>query len=390
MNIDILEDVRTDSLSVIYADKVENYLLLVENAYKDQGGIEGQRRPLKTKTGQRIRSRMVDDIKHGTILPPIVLGVVVDQDKYDSIKAAVDVATLSAQLNQLTDENLSIIDGMQRTTAILEANENNAIANNPIRVELWISTAINNLIYRMLILNTGQVPWDIKRQLQTIYKPLLAEVKKKIATIEVFEIDDNARRSQAGQFQASRIVEYFLSFTSRKTNVDTKEKVADDFARMDAAEAIAKTYYLSDFITILNLMTKIDHEFARAKIAPEFENQKISTGRDIFTSAPSGHGFVAAAAVKIFGRPGMEYSDTKTVTNRQLLLENVEKFIEMLTKMTPEQLHTFLDLPGLNEKLSKRSGKVGEFERDMYFKAFEVIFEEGDELTSMAPCWEAY
>lgn len=390
-HIDILEDKNTSSLSILYTDTIENYTKLVNNVYKNQGGIEGQRRPVKTKTGIRIRRRMVEDIKKGTILPPITIGAVVNDVIFKKISLSKNSDSLLQVLNELGENNLSIIDGMQRTTALIEANEDLSINHHPIRLEVWVAKSIDSLIYRMLILNTGQIPWDIKRQLQTIYKPILEEVRKQIEDIHIFEIDDQGRRSQSGQFQSSRIVEYFLSYTSRKTNVDTKEKVADDFARMDAAEATSKDTFLVDFIETLKVMVDIDHIFSKCLIPEGIDIEgKISNGRDIFTSAPAGHGFIAAAAVNIYGRPGIEYDMEKVKENKQDFLSKSTKFIQKISKYSGEEIFEFLDLIGLNEKLSARSGKVGEFEREFYFKAFQTLFEEGDNLPSMSPCWEAY
>ncbi len=71
----------------------------------------------------------------------------------------------------------SIIDGMQRTTALQEAKDSFGENQLNIRVEFWIADKLNSLIYRMLVLNTGQVPWEMARQLETIYSQLLKSIK---------------------------------------------------------------------------------------------------------------------------------------------------------------------------------------------------------------------
>lgn len=73
---------------------------------------------------------------------------------------------LISYLNSNSNE-LCIIDGMQRTQAMLDAGEN--FLSREIRVELWLSESLNKLIYRMLVLNTGQVPWTMQRQLEVVY-----------------------------------------------------------------------------------------------------------------------------------------------------------------------------------------------------------------------------
>ncbi|MEZ7861185.1 MAG: hypothetical protein QMB40_02215 [Aeromonadaceae bacterium] len=159
----LLEDDKIHCLSLIDTFNTNSYIELVEAAYRDKGGIVGQRTPLKTKTAQTIRERMVDDICNGAVLPPVVIGLVVNDEQYEKIKkeSIVDLKELFRE--DSINGSLCIIDGMQRTTALLEAMEKNSnIASSQLRVEFWIATKMNSLIYRMLVLNTGQVPWDIK------------------------------------------------------------------------------------------------------------------------------------------------------------------------------------------------------------------------------------
>lgn len=389
----VLEDRRSHCLSVLMATTAQKYLDLVESVYENSGGIEGQRSPLKTKTGQRIRKRMIEDIKDGSILPPIVVGAVIDDTQFENARKISSNEEFEKFIETLSEDQLSIIDGMQRTTAILDANNETNISHHPVRVELWLAKNINSLIYRMLVLNTGQVPWDMQRQLQTVYQPILSEIKKKIPDIDVFLVDDMSRRSQPGQYRGSKLIEYFLTFSSRKVHVDIKEKVAEDFARLDATEATSHATFLPFFIDSLQLMKSLDHQFGRYQpneAEPIFEG-KIRGGKDIFTSAPAGIGFMAACAVLIYGHPGFAInSDQIASENANKLKEAVETVVAKLKEGDEAQIRAFLDLPGLNERLSRKSGKVGEFEREFYFKAFSAMFEHSKILNSMEPCWAAY
>ena len=52
----------------------------------------------------------------------------------------------------------------------LEALEEDELAaEREVREEFWVAEKVNSLIYRMLVLNTGQVPWETGRQLETVY-----------------------------------------------------------------------------------------------------------------------------------------------------------------------------------------------------------------------------
>jgi hypothetical protein len=387
--IDVLPDTSNDSTSVMFTIKIEQYLHLAERIYEQSGGIEGQRSALKTKSAQQIRKRMVSDIGAGAVLPPIVLGVVASLNEIKDLSSMNDVNQILAWFQSKDENTVSIIDGMQRTTAILEAKViHPQISTNPVRIEIWVSCSIQNLIYRMLVLNTGQIPWDIKRQLTTIYKPIINHIKNEVDDIAVIGLDEGNRRVQSGQFNGGKLIEYFLAFTSRKTNIDIKDKIAEDFARMAATEATSKYEFLDDFIQMLNLMVKLDKAFGKA--AKTDVEGKIKSGKDIFTSVPAGVGFLVAAAIYINGRPGLNYDDIRKKERFSELKLNVNGVVTKLNGLSPEEVLNFIELDLLNEKLSSQSSKVGEFERQYYMKAFEAMFEVGNSFLSMEPAWIAY
>jgi hypothetical protein len=215
--------------------RVTGYLALVEAVYAKNGGLEGQRGPLRTKTAITIRKRMIADIRARAVLPPIVLGVLASDEEMIRIDGA-------RNSNEFLDifcgnnlDKISVIDGMQRTTAIVDAlKEDLSVGNLTIRVEFWVSKFINSLTYRMLVLNTGQVPWEIGRQLETIYSQFLIKIRHELNdSAEIFARDDTRRRARPAQYQSKEIVELLLLFSSRKSELDIKDKVAEDFARLE-------------------------------------------------------------------------------------------------------------------------------------------------------------
>ncbi|MDG3085474.1 hypothetical protein P7F88_04905 [Vibrio hannami] len=403
-----LEDSKINCLSILQTINVKDYLDLVEDIYKHHtGGIKGQRAPLRTKTAQTIRARMVKDIEDGAVLPPLVIGAEVSQSGYDKIRDSDSFITLlTQQLEQgsaletnhaLYQANFSIIDGMQRTTAIMEAIETAKKSNDEnkldeilarhIRVEFWISTSLNSLIYRMLVLNTGQVPWDMKRQLNTIYEPIIRSLNDSVDDLDIKLLDDSGRRAEPGQHQSSKLIEYFLCFTSRKPEVDIKEKVAEDFARMDAIAATSNGELLNDFIRVISWFVKLDH--AVSKTDTLFEGGKFKKGKDLFTSVTAGAGFVAAAAEFIFGPPGFELDFEEAKANLDTWCHDMQVLISKIEILDNHLLDDFLQLELLNEKVSSRSGKVGTFERDFFHKAFSAMFKYNEKLQDLKPCWMA-
>lgn len=255
--MDILLDGKLKCISILTRMTVSDYLGLVEKAYSNRGGISGQREALKQKTAISIRNRMIEDIKGGTILPPIVVGAVVSGDRYDEIVKG--NATDEDLKNEIIIDQLSIIDGMQRTTALLKAvSEKEDVNKREIRVEYWISDNSNSLLYRMLVLNTGQVPWNVRRQIEVIFSGIIKEIRDKVNNIEVITISDSSRRSKGGQYQAGDLVELFLAFGARTWKINTKEKLTDEFTRHDFLQSSGEIDLVNLFCEVLENMVNLD------------------------------------------------------------------------------------------------------------------------------------
>ncbi len=119
-DIDILKDKRVDCYSVMVQLSVAEYLEMVNSTFKNRGGLEGQRDTLKTTTAIRIRNRMVKDVEAGAVLPPIVLGVIVSEEDFSTLDKLERDSFLKL-ISEIPYDNVSIIDGMQRATALFEA-----------------------------------------------------------------------------------------------------------------------------------------------------------------------------------------------------------------------------------------------------------------------------
>lgn len=387
----ILHDERVDCYSIMTEMEIADFLRLVTDVYKERGGIEGQRAPLKTKTGISIRSRLVNDLVDGAVIPPIVIGVQATEVLLEAITKPAKDDSLLEQIVALEAASLSIIDGMQRTTALLEAvGQKPALGKDRLRVEFWVSQNLNSLIYRMLVLNTGQVPWEISRQLETIYSQLLSIIKDELGPdAEIFTLNEERRRSEGGQYQASTVIRLFLAFSSRKPEFDLKDKVAEDFARMDAIEASSHREFLDYFIRTLKLAAKLDKLFSRSSAAPAASKDRIADGKELFQSFPALTGFFVAVAVKIFDEPGFDIDWKQAAEKLQDVEAAITGLINSQAGSTQVQIDEFLQLETLNLRLAQRSGQVGRFERDLFVRSFTFMIEKAARLKDMAPAWRA-
>lgn len=385
--MDWLTDNRTDCFSVQTTMSVGNYLDLVRPAHSARGALSGQRDTLKTTTAKRIRDRMVSDIRRGAVLPPVVIGAVVDDllfSTFPNEQAASPEDILPTDVRR----QLSIIDGMQRTAALSEAASIDAnVLNHRMRVEFWITRSVRTMVYRMLVLNTGQVPWTLARQLSVVFSPLLNEIQSKVPEINrMFTPDKPGRRVNAGEFSSDAIVELYIAFSLRKTNIDAKEALSDEFSRLDFVENLSDGGFQDQFYNTLSLLTAIDRAFSRFDPG---SNAKFSKGRNIFDSQPARIGFAVAVAQYVIGRPGMDRPPEERAERMGIIDSGARQLVSRVNGMTEEEVGAFLKLDVLAETLDRRVGQVGRYERGVYSEGFQVLIDEKFELSTMEPCWRA-
>jgi len=385
--MDWLKDTRTDSWSVLTTMPIGTYLDMVKLAHADRGGIVGQRDVLKTTTAKRIRARMIADIRQGAVLPPVVIGATVSSRTFETypLKKGVPPDQILPKKEYAT---LSIIDGMQRTAALFEAAaEDKLVLAREVRVEFWIAKSVGALIYRMLVLNTGQVPWTLSRQLSVVYAPLLHEINENVKEIgRIFSPDQPGRRVAATQFQSDSLVELYLAFSLRKTTVDSREELSEEFSRLDFADNLSDDGFQDQFYETLNILARFDRVFEKYDSG---DASRFSKGRNIFDGQPARVGFVVAVAQNVLGRPGLERKRAERKKRMTEIKRESDVLITKLEKMSSENVGKFLKLDVLTEVLDRRVGQVGRYERAMFFEAFKVLLEERFNLPDLEACWRA-
>ncbi|WP_204162044.1 hypothetical protein [Rathayibacter sp. VKM Ac-2803] len=381
---DWMYDKRTACWSYMTTMTVSDYLELASEAHAAQGGLTGQRGVMVTTTAKRIRSRMVEDLKKGATLPPVVIGAVLDTNAFGNLPPRGN----SSNLGFLPDNrsSLSIIDGMQRTAALQEAQaEAPEVGDGKVRVEFWLTDNVRAMIYRMLILNTGQVPWTISRQLSVVYAPLLSEIRERVPEIDkVSTPDQPGRRVGPAQYSSDALVELYIAFSLRKTGVDTKEALSDEFSRLDFVDNLANEGFQEQFYGVLAILSRLDKAFSR------FEEEKdLPGGRFIFDRQPARIGFVVSLGLAILGRPGADRGEGRRGERLQELTKSAELLIERIDRMDPNELGDFLRTDVLQELLDKRVGQVGRYERGIFADAFKVLIEENFDVVNLEQCWRA-
>jgi hypothetical protein len=382
--MDWLYDERTQCWSVLTTMSVASYISLVDDAHAAQGALKGQRGVLTTTTAKRIRSRMVEDLKKGAVLPPIVIGAVLEKGAFNMLPKS--EAENIEEFLPTAHGSLSIIDGMQRTAALKEAfSEHGELGARGVRVEFWLTNNVRAMIYRMLVLNTSQVPWTISRQLSVVFAPLLDEIKRNVEDLDKVTSPDNpGRRVAPAQYSSDDLVELYIAFSLRKTAVDTKEAISDEFSRLDFVDNLADESFQNHFYTALSMLARLDLAFGAY-----LGQDESPSGRFIFDRQPARIGLIVALGTSVLGRPGADRSATRRIARMEELEAAQQGLVSKLSGMRAEQLEDFLRLDVLREVLDKKVGQVGRYERSVFSEAFKVLVEEGFDLENMEQCWRA-
>ena len=283
---------------------------------------------------------------------------------------------------------------MQRSEALKEAFDSYPeIADNDLRLDIWITPDAISLIYRMLVLNTGQTPWDVKRQMEVVYKPLIKECERYVDGIQINTKNDAKRRSSGGEYRASDIVELFLVFSSRKELVNTAEKLADDFTRLDVTQMAGNQEYSNMFYECIKMLYRLDVAISNytGGYEEEIEGDKISDGLSLFTNLPAKVGFIVALAQHIMGRAGMMKPDEEQKNILNNIKETFNHFCERIEHMDQKDLHEFLSLGVLNDSMKGLSTKkIGDDQRRFFKTGFDALFSSDCNIVNMEVVWRAY
>ena len=393
-------DNRSDCISVLYKMTLKEYRNLVYDSFKEGGNLEGQRGVIKrSAAAAKIRKRMQDDFTAGAVFPQVVIGLRCEEEDFEKFKKEEEI-----NLSTIGNERFSIIDGIQRSNIYFMNYEGNE--EREIRVEFWIACKTEKLLYRMMVLNTGQVPWNTRRQVEVIFSNLSDSILTKLielypelkGKVEILGIDDGKRRTQAGRYNKSSIIECYLAFNTRKIKVNITDELASEYQRFDMMESIEKDDSFLLFVKTLGLLCKLDLAFSEYETGAvedtETENKRevkeqFRTGKDIFTSIPACVGFIVSCAEYIMGKASIERTTEIKEEKYSRLQEQVEEIIVKLGSQKDSRPE-YLRLDVLNSMCNDlRKSNIGEETRRLFKDAFTEMlrYDEFNEIPSLETFW---
>ena len=219
------------------------------------------------------------------------------------------------------------------------------------------------------------------------------ELEREVDGLSLILSDDASRRTKAGQYQADQFVELFILFGLRKTSTSLQQNLAEEFARLDLIESTGKQSFPRSFKVCAEILVTLDQAVSRVEsINSEVELKRFKSGRDLFTSHPARIGLVVSLARQVYGLPGIDKELVESEKELDVLSQKFKDHIDFINSLSNDALADLLDFESLDERIRIPSGKVGEFEREFFLKAFTsliTLIKESPELSSYHPLWVA-
>lgn len=387
---DVKEDNKVNANCLLIDIPIGEYIDLIENNLENLRLQRGKVISRKRDVYNRLRK----DLEDGTIMPP--LSLVVSEKFSNIIKDIKDIKKLEQTINEKIDkESLSILDGLQRTYCILNAiddlkgkpEELKQFKNSRIRAELWYSIKTNALLYKILVLNTGQFKMSMRHQLEILNIPLKETISnianaRGIENIVFSTYKDSFPSKEPYQYSFANILEALTAFNIRDPIVDKTNIVVTELERMRFIEEHSNTLKLSsddDIEQFSNLLFSLDEklwEKYKEKITEtdDFGNEKSlewTSRNDFMNSAPFLSGFFASCG-------NARYKDNKNFETRK------SEFFKIFDKdiTDPLELRILSDILKVEQAGTK---KFGITLRNFFFYAFNGFFTgENDFKTTWA------
>ena len=240
--------------NVVYCQTTpEKYLKIVGQGFKD---FELQRK----KESHKAYSRLKKDIIEGALLPSITLAV-----KHNLVK---DILSNLDNENKLTEILSSeagivdILDGLQRTHILKEIEEQESTfkEGQTLLLEYWLEENLSNIVYRMIVLNSGQKAMSMRHQIDLLFSTTKETIEEKIPGIELYTERDEKRRTSYNKYPLNIIASSYFSFLKMTPEQDSENIVNDQLKNNEIFESTKERIdeNFDNFIQILQKFTAID------------------------------------------------------------------------------------------------------------------------------------
>lgn len=363
--VSILVDKRINAANILVEFTIGEYL---ESAVYMMKNNPFQRKLVKSSS--TVYSLLRDDLKVGCIIPPIVLALHDDDIPPGPLPTSKEQYESSIKTHI---KNALILDGLQRTNNIVDANEEleqandkNAISayhNFKIRCEFYFGINKIGILYRMLTLNTGQTPMSIRHQIEILYSDYLDQSFEGIQLIKETEGGTKA----FGRYPFKDIIEGFTSYIMREyltfdradllENIKGLEKLSKENQGADLFKVFLELFHL-----FLKKMIDTFNGWTYRDGVSEYTLTTAPFGRDIFSVFGKSQILTGLGAA-------IGFLTDKELSN----FEKVKIDIEKIKIASSGENAMYLLLYKL-DTLRVNASKIGNAQREFFFYFFRELF----------------
>jgi hypothetical protein len=388
MSIKILgstRDKRTDTIVLYGKMSVLDYLQIVGNDFEN---FSIQRRRENHKAYRRLKQDVID----GALLPSISLAVKPTKvpdllPLLEGAENAQDWTGLEAEL--MKGDLVDILDGLQRTYILTDIKESGHefVEGQEVLAEFWFEQDLQNLIYRIIVLNAGQKPMSMRHQIELLFMSLREYLEKEIQGLKIYTERDNSRRRSARKYSLALIASGYHAFLSASAELKKDNIVASQLMDSNALDASEEELgeSFTRFVSYLKKLSRIDEEVFRVyqEAQPEVQDGDIDEKDTLVANrhwiADENVFLSFFAAIAQFG---------KLEDKRPRIDDALDKLEDKLKAASvgddPMHLHTFSDL---KKGANPRRSNVGVATRKLITNGFKEFFRESGDI-ELDQCWQ--
>lgn len=245
-------DLKSGSHVVYCQASPDRYLDIVGERF---GEYSIQRKRETHKAYRRLKT----DIIEGALLPSITLSV-----RHHLVEEITKNFDDNVALEHLLSRHdvVDILDGLQRTYILSDIRSENIQfkSGQELLLEFWLEPEISKLIYRMIVLNSGQKAMSMRHQVELLFLSLMETIINKVPGIEIIREKDAKRRTQPNKYSLNNIASSYHAFITAQHETDKENLVAQRLIDEDAFDSSEKelTEQFEDYIGYLKKFYELD------------------------------------------------------------------------------------------------------------------------------------
>ncbi|WP_111494818.1 glycosyltransferase family protein [Marinobacter bohaiensis] len=382
------KDLKSGAEIIYCQASPDQYLKIVGNNF---GEFTIQRRRESHKAYRRLKA----DILEGALLPSITLAVKPHLVS-DIISVRDDWEALSEKLNK--SGTVDILDGLQRTYILsdIKSEESEFKEGQELLLEFWLESDISKLIYRMIVLNSGQKAMSMRHQVELLFMSLKETIESQVKGIELIREKDAKRRTQPSKYSLNNIASSYQSFITASPENDKENMVAQKLIDEDAFDSSEEelNQKFGDFIFYLNKFYELDQICWEVYSSSKLERQRLDLSSENVTEEDIKRDGKLAILEESAGWLGSEntmqsfFSAVAQYINldrRDRVNRALDSLLE-ISKVANEDPLGMFSYTKVKSGLNPRKQNVGYATRRLIANGFKEFFREEGAL-SLNDCW---